>query len=43
MFLGDIGDAYLAPNGLPYHLTGTLNGLPPSPGFIDLDKKGNAG
>ena len=43
MSFGDKGEAYCAPSGLPNHLTGTLNGLPPSPGFINRDKKGNAG
>ena len=43
MSFGDKGDGYCAPNGRPSHLTGTLKGLPPSPGLMSLDKKGNAG
>ena len=31
------------PRGLPYHVTGTLNGLPPSSGCTLLDKKGSTG
>ena len=41
--LGDLGEIYSDPSGLPYQVTGTLKGLPPSPGWIFRLKKGNAG
>jgi hypothetical protein len=40
---GEEGDSNSDPSGLPYQITGTLNGLPPTPGLISLDKKGKAG
>ena len=43
MFFGEKGDLNSEPSGLPYHITGTLKGLPPSPGSMFLDKKGRAG
>ena len=43
MSFGENGDAYSEPRGRPYHVTGTLKGLPPSFGWIFLLKNGNAG
>ena len=43
MALGELGDGNAEPKGLPYQITGTLNGLPPCPGKIFLDKYDSAG
>jgi len=40
---GDMGEGKADPNGLPYQVTGTLNGLPPWPGIICFDIKERAG
>ena len=38
MSFGDFGDGNSGPRGRPYQVTGTLNGLPPCPGNIFLER-----
>ena len=40
---GENGELNSEPRGRPYHVTGTLNGLPPWFGCIFLERKGRAG
>ncbi len=40
---GELGEGNAEPSGLPYQITGTLNGLPPCPGRIFLDRYDRAG